>query len=104
MSTTETITNFSEQIVAGLTTAEDNAVSFADSIVGVVKPLTHKLPVNLFGENVDPSESVRFAFGLAKTAVTNQTDLAVRLVDFYGIDKNKPASANKATNKTASAK
>ncbi|GAC1541579.1 MAG: hypothetical protein NVS3B12_29200 [Acidimicrobiales bacterium] len=92
MSTTQTITNLSEQIVAGLTTAEDNAVSFADSIVSVVKPLTNKLPVNLFGENVDATESVRFAFGLAKTAVANQTDLAVRLVEFYGIDNDKAAS------------
>lgn len=104
MSTTQTITNFSEQIVAGLSTAEDNAVSFADSIVGIVKPLTKKLPVNLFGEDLDPSESVRFAFGLAKTAVINQTELAVRLVDFYGIDSNKPAPATKTANKTASGK
>lgn len=92
MSTTETITNFSEQIVAGLTTAEDSAVSFADSIVSVVKPLTKKLPVNVFGDNVDATESVRFAFGLAKTAVANQTELAVRLVEFYGIDTDRTAS------------
>ena len=92
MPTTETITNLSEHILAGLTTVEDNAVSFADSVVSVVKPLTKNLPVNVFGDKVDAANSVRFAFGLAKTAVANQTELAVRLVEFYGIDTDRAAS------------
>lgn len=95
MSTTQTITTISDQIVAGLNFAEGNAVSFTGSIVDAVKPLTKNLPLNVSGKTVEPTDAVRFAFGLARTAVANQTDLAVRIAEFYGTEAKKPTATSK---------